>query len=169
MAFAFRHQPLRIVYLTGSVILLLFVRLPFWTVTNIIPAWRPRRSWTLWRTLVVNIFRVYVNIMYNTELVAVQSIEQCAVDSEKNGFVWVDPAPELVVSEIKQMAEHNQVEAVKTGGFWYGPRGPNGAVGLKALKNEKVIYHMHGLSPPLVAYITLCLIRPTCRRRIRGA
>ncbi|TFY69113.1 hypothetical protein EVJ58_g611 [Rhodofomes roseus] len=82
--------------------------------------------------------------MYNTEPMGGQSLEQCAVDAEKTGFVWVDPAPELVVGEVKQMAEDNQVEAVKTGGFWYGPRSPNGAVGQKALKGEKLIYHMHG-------------------------
>lgn len=154
MSFAFRHQPLKAIYLTGSAILLLFIRLPFWTVASIIPAWRPRRSWTLGRILMVNVLRSYINILYDTELMSAHPIEQYAADAENTGFVWVDPTPELVIGEIKQMAEHNQVEAVKTGGFWYGPRSPNGAVGQKALKNEKVIYHMHGSPPSVIACLT---------------
>lgn len=35
--------------------------------------------------------RVYVNIMYNTELMAVQSIEQCTVDAEKTGLSALIP------------------------------------------------------------------------------
>ena len=169
MSFAFRRQPLKAIYLAGSVVLLLFVRLPFWIVANIVPAWRPRHSWSLGRTLIVNVYRVYINIIYNTELMGVLSIEQSAVDAETTGFVWVDPTPELVVGEIREMADHNQVTAVRTGGFWYGPRDPRGAVGQKALKNEKVIYHMHGRPPLPFSHTKLIPHAYSGRRCIRGA
>lgn len=111
---------------------------------NLVPAWRPRPSWTLRRNLIVSGFRAFIDILYSTALMQPPSLEKAAQDAQKLGFVWVDPAPELVVGEIKEMAEANGVEAKRIAGFWYGPRGSDGAAGQKAEPGEMVIYHMHG-------------------------
>ncbi|KAH9934399.1 alpha/beta-hydrolase [Fomitopsis serialis] len=141
--FAFRHQPLKALYLTKTVASV-FIRLPFWVATNLIPSWRPRTSWTLGRVIIVKLFEAYLDFMYATEVMRSPSLQESSETAEATGFVWVEAAPDLVVGEILQMAEKNHVEAVRTGGFWYGPRGTDGEVGQKAAKGEKVIYHLHG-------------------------
>ncbi|OCH88430.1 alpha/beta-hydrolase [Obba rivulosa] len=143
MPFAFRHQPLKAIYLTVSILYLL-VCLPIWTIMGMIPGLRPRRSWTLKRTLIVKAMRTGLGIMFNTSLINPVSPDTYAASAETSGFVWVDPAPALVVGEIQDMAQINDVQAQKACGFWYGPRGPNSAVGQRASKDEKIIYHMHG-------------------------
>ncbi|KAK0203485.1 alpha/beta-hydrolase [Desarmillaria ectypa] len=144
MAFAFRRQPLKTIYLTGRVAALLFVQVPFWSVLYAIPAARPRPSWSLSRCLIVSVYRAFINVMYNTTLMASESPEKFSKEAEKVGFVWVDPAPELLSGEVKTLAEKNNVASERTSGFWYGPRGPDGKFGQPALANEKVIYHFHG-------------------------
>ncbi|KAK0449837.1 alpha/beta-hydrolase [Desarmillaria tabescens] len=61
--------------------------------------------------------------MYSTTLMASDPPEKFSKEAEKVGFVWVDPAPELLSGEVKTLAEKNNVAAEKTSGFWYGPRG----------------------------------------------
>ncbi|KAH9934331.1 alpha/beta-hydrolase [Fomitopsis serialis] len=141
--FAFRRQPFKALYLTKTVASLL-VRLPFWAATNFIPSWRPRTSWTLGRVIIVKLVEVYLDFMYATEIIRGPSLQESSETAEATGFVWVEATPDLIIGDILQMAEKNHVEAVRTGGFWHGPRGTNGEVGQKAAKGEKVIYHLHG-------------------------
>jgi len=65
-------------------------------------------------------------------------------EGETVGFVSIPAAPDLVSGEVSEATKVNNVEAVKTGGFWYAPNGRNVKVGQKAAKDEKMIYHFHG-------------------------
>ncbi|KAH9951158.1 alpha/beta-hydrolase [Amylocystis lapponica] len=125
MSFAFRHQPLKTIYLIGSISTLVFLRIPYWTATNLLPSWRPRSSWSLGRALIIKGFAAFIY-------------------PEKTGFVWVDPAPEYVVGELAELAQKNNVEPARIWGFWLGPKGPDGLVGQKPKPGEKVVMHMHG-------------------------
>jgi hypothetical protein len=40
-------QPGKGIFLTYQILNCLFVRLPFWTLISVVPALRPRRSWSL--------------------------------------------------------------------------------------------------------------------------
>lgn len=64
--------------------------------------------------------------------------------ADENGFVWVDPVPDLITGEIKGMAELNNVQPVRLGGCWVGKRGGDGKAGQRAQPGEKVIYELHG-------------------------
>ncbi|GBE78982.1 alpha/beta-hydrolase [Sparassis crispa] len=143
MPFAFRHQPLHSIYLVGNILILLLVRLPLWTLANLIPSWRPRPSWSLGRVLIVSGYRAFLDIMYSTTLMGSESLEKAALSAQSLGFVWVEAAPDFVLGEIREIADANSVEACRTGGFWYGPTA-SGEAGRKASPGEKVIYHLHG-------------------------
>ncbi|KAI1789469.1 alpha/beta-hydrolase [Ganoderma leucocontextum] len=143
MPFAFRHQPVKTVYLLGAAVYVLGA-LPVWTVANALPSTRPRRSWTLKRSLVVTILRNAAVIIYSTSLQAPPTLEACEKDAHALGFVWVKATPDLVVGEVHELAEKNGVEAVPTAGFWIGPRGPDGNSDYPAGSDEKVVYHFHG-------------------------
>ncbi|THH09623.1 hypothetical protein EW146_g8636 [Bondarzewia mesenterica] len=71
-------------------------------------------------------------------------MEKFAQEADRVGFVWVEPTPNLVVGEIRDKAAINGVQAIRTGGFWFGTKGADGQVGQRASPNEKVFYHLHG-------------------------
>ncbi|EMD35344.1 hypothetical protein CERSUDRAFT_116141 [Gelatoporia subvermispora B] len=145
MAFAFRRQPFKAIYKTFNVLYLL-VSVPVWALIAVVPAWRPRRSWSVGRTLMVKFIRAYIGLMFNTTLPPSPppAIIAASPSAQEMGFAWVDPAPDLVTGEIRDVAEINGVKPEKSSGYWYGPRGPDGAPGQTASKGEKVILHMHG-------------------------
>jgi len=143
MAFAFRNQPLKAVYMAISLLLLL-VKLPVYAIVYVFPQARPRRSWSTGRSLIVLVYREVVNIMYNTAPFLPYPPKSFSGNAEAFGFVWVDAAPELVTGEICELAKRNGVSAERSCGFWFGPKGSNGKAGQQASADEKVVYHFHG-------------------------
>ncbi|KAF8888379.1 alpha/beta-hydrolase [Gymnopilus junonius] len=145
MPFVFRTQPLKALYLFFTVFSLLFIQLPFYTIRYAVPSMRPRRSWTLGRSLIIVALQSFINAMYNTTLMTPSDPQKSAAEGEKVGFVSIPAVPsDLVTGEVLDTAKINNVKAVTTGGFWYCPKGQDIKVGQKAEKDEKVIYHFHG-------------------------
>ncbi|KAI0340622.1 alpha/beta-hydrolase [Trametopsis cervina] len=142
MAFTFRRQPFRAFYFFTNLTLLLFIRLPFWSLLYVLPSLRPRKTWSWKRSIIVQALRAFIDTLYATALPAAPVPDEST--ARKDGLVWVDATPELVVGEVKQFAETNAVEAVKVAGYWYGARDADGQVGQKATPGEKVVYHLHG-------------------------
>ncbi|OCH86779.1 hypothetical protein OBBRIDRAFT_814425 [Obba rivulosa] len=154
MPIAFRHQPLKAIYTTDSILYLLCF-LPVWTIVGLVPAFRPRCSWTLKRTLIVKSYRLLLGMMFNTAIIAPEPQDKYALIACESGFVWVDATPNLVVGEICDKAQINGVKAEKTCGFWWGPRGPGRELGQRASEGEKVVYHMH--AHPSNSPVVTCL------------
>ncbi|KAJ6551454.1 alpha/beta-hydrolase [Mycena capillaripes] len=140
--FRFRRQPQKSVYIFFNVLIILWVRLPFWTLRNLLPSWRPRKKWGLGRALIVEIINAATAVMIETNLPAPQTLEKLALSADKTGFVWVEPTPDLIAGEILHFAELNGVEPARVGGFWYELN--NGLVMQRAAEDEKVIYYLHG-------------------------
>ncbi|KAI9000461.1 hypothetical protein BD414DRAFT_504520 [Trametes punicea] len=149
MLFPFRHQPLKAFFIAGSVFYLICA-IPVWTVTNALPSWRPRRSWPLKRTLIIKLLRTAAKILYQIGVDGSPPLD--SFKRERNRIVWVEPAaPDLIVGEIRDLAEMNGVKPVKVAGYWGGPIGSDGVPGQRASPEERVIYHFHG-----GAHIGLC-------------
>lgn len=144
MAFAFRYQPLKGLYMLGSILLLLFIRLPVWTILGLVPSWRPLPTWSLGRSLIVQAFQAYVGVLFNTAIDTPARPHENAPDAVKSGLVWIDPTPDLIVGEVRDFANTNHVQAEKVPGYWHGPRASDGTVGQRASPGEKVVYHFHG-------------------------
>ncbi|KAI0052059.1 alpha/beta-hydrolase [Auriscalpium vulgare] len=141
MPFVFRSQPLKALYLTGAILTLLFVKLPFQVVRNLIPALRPRPKWSLGRSVIVSVFASFIEILYNTTLLSSPPIDE---DADSAGLAWVEPTPDLILGDVRNAASINKVEPSRIAGFWYGARGTSGKTGQKASPEETVLYHFHG-------------------------
>jgi hypothetical protein len=143
MVFSYRHQPMKTLYILVGAIWLL-VRMPYWMLHNLMPAWRPRRSWSL-RCFTVAVMDNAVAILLETALPANDSLENMAKTGQKMGFVWLDPIPSnLIVGDIQKFGEMNDVKPECIGGFWYGPRAADDTFGQVASPGEKVFYLIHG-------------------------
>ncbi|KAJ6617997.1 alpha/beta-hydrolase [Mycena sp. CBHHK59/15] len=108
------------------------------------PSWRPRRKWSLSRSVFVEIVNAATSIMLETSLPSPDPLEKMASSADKTGFVWVEPTPHLIVGDIQRFSELNGVASARTGGFWYGRKVSENLIGKKASPGEKVLYHMHG-------------------------
>ncbi|KAI0340627.1 alpha/beta-hydrolase [Trametopsis cervina] len=159
MAFAFRHQPVKALYLVGNFTILLFIRLPFWAIRYALPATRPRKGWSWKRSVIVQALRSVIDTFFATGLPTEPAPNEST--AQKDGLVWVDATPELIVGAVKQFAESNGVEAVKVAGYWYGTRDADGQVGQKAAPGEKVVYHLHGGAFLIGSARPSVLTRPT--------
>lgn len=129
MAFAFRHQPLKGIYMLGSVLALLFVRLPLWTVLSLVPSGRPLPSWTLGRSLILRVFQAYVGILYNTSVETPVRPQPDASNASKSCLVWVEPTPDLILGDIRDFVDANNVKPESVPGYWNGSRASDGPVG----------------------------------------
>lgn len=148
--FLFRRQPLKGLYLTYFVVSTFFVRLPYWIISSIFPASRPRRSWSLGKSLGVAGMRAYVNTFFETGLPFSVGNDPDQVARLPNaaelGFTWVPPLPEeLIVGEVKELATRNSVKVMKTSGYWMCNGLSMEVARQPAHSQEKIILHFHSM------------------------
>ncbi|KAI0309814.1 alpha/beta-hydrolase [Amylostereum chailletii] len=145
MSFEYHVQPLKGAFLLWTVFSTLLIYLPYWLISSLKPSWRPRSSWGWGRVFGVHVLQVFVHSAFKTGLpAAAQSSETAEKAAKDTGFVWLAPTPDLVVGEIKTIAESNDVQVQRVPAYWYGSRGSNGEVGQKAGQDEKIVYQLHG-------------------------
>ncbi len=110
----------------SATLLSVLLRLPIWALTNALPSWRPRRTWSFSGSVLVQAIREATYAIadpLNRDVWLSSTLEDCPRDARKLGFVWVEPIPdEYVVGEVREMAEVNGVRPERIGGFWYVPR-----------------------------------------------
>lgn len=150
MSFEYREEPWRRIHIASKFILLL-LKLPLYAILYVIPHARPRRNWSIRRSLTVLAARDFIDTLYDIDPAMLNrtpiepTTDEEIAQAEGYGFVWVEPAPNKIVSEdIREVAKLNKVTPAKISGYWYGRRDPYGKAGQKAYDNERVIYHFHG-------------------------
>lgn len=144
--FLWSRQPYKFFYLSYVISTYLLFRLPFWFLTSLVPALRPRATWTIRRTLLIKSLQVIVPVVFDTAAFkAVRADPHAfAKNEDEVGMVWIDAAPELVVGEIKKYAKINKVSAAQVPAFWFGDRDTvTNLAGQRALPDEKVILNFH--------------------------
>ncbi|KAJ6589904.1 alpha/beta-hydrolase [Mycena vulgaris] len=146
--FAFHRQPLKTIYLAYFLATTILIRLPLWTIIAAIPPLRPRRSWPFRRVLIFRAMKASVGVYFDVGFpVSIgQDPGQCAASStaRETGFTWVEPlAEEQIVGELKELAALNNVQAVRTAGYWFQAAPEDIGTVKKAAKDEKVIMHLH--------------------------
>ncbi|KAJ3555365.1 hypothetical protein NM688_g2614 [Phlebia brevispora] len=146
MALPLHRQPFKGIYYLSVFLATVFVRLPFWILIFLLTGSRPRPSWTFSRIVIVNSIRVVVSAIGTTHTWRdkIHTVEEFVDRADEYGLVFVEPVPELIQGDIKDLAARNGVEAVPIPGFWYGKRGDDGKAGQKAQSGEKIIYQIHG-------------------------
>ncbi|KAI0331841.1 alpha/beta-hydrolase [Cubamyces sp. BRFM 1775] len=140
--FLFRKQPLKTIYVIGVVFYTL-ASIPVLVIKYALPSQRPRRTWTLKRALTVHLVRSAVGkLIYGAAPILDPPLESYKKDAKR--IVSIEPTPDLVVGEIRELAEKNGVKPEKLAGFWLGPTGPDGVAGQRARPEERVVMHLHG-------------------------
>ncbi|KAJ7643124.1 alpha/beta-hydrolase [Mycena polygramma] len=139
-----RRQPFRAGYLLYQ-LLTAFVRVPCWALLALPRAWRPRKSWSWGRTMVVKYVR-------HTELIAEKvgivfpSPNHLAIVPGK-GFhgLWVEPIPQqYIVGKVKMWASIAEVSAARLPGYWIHRPGSTLPPEAPLMPGEKLVYFLHG-------------------------
>ena len=155
------RQPFKGIYILGFLTIMVFIKLPYWLVYYSWQPNRPRKSWTLYRTIVVQMLRSFawqlpfkVGVLTKRDLSL--EVPQEELESHNSRFVWI---PELekedIVGMIEEYAARAGVKSIAIPAYWILKEGTEwSATHEKARKDEKVLLYIHGgafmvCSPPL--------------------
>ncbi len=148
MAKLFDYQPFKALYLLYFASSFVFVKAPFWSIRFIVPANRPRKTWSLKRAMIVRALQELFSMRVTPrsklrDHLAAEIPDSQLVDSK---FVWIPPLPnDLFSGELRRVAEITGVQPTKIAGFWIlKSRSSQSWTGPKAKPGEKTILHMHG-------------------------
>ncbi|KAH0588382.1 hypothetical protein H2248_004239 [Termitomyces sp. 'cryptogamus'] len=143
MLYRYRHQPLKAVYLTGQFIVTL-LRIPLWILLSIPRSWRPRKSWSLKRAVLVKFVRFFMGLSAKTgPIINHPNYKAITLGPGINGL-WVDPVPKLITGKLEMWMKATSVTPVRIPGYWTHKKGCDIKVGVTPLLGEKVLYHLHG-------------------------
>lgn len=124
---------------------LLFAKIPTWSLWYLIPAHRPRPTWSIKRAVIVRtikeLFTLKVKLGDGS-----RSPYREVPDSELKDakFVWVEGIPdELFVGEIRHLADTTGPRPERRAGYWLLKNGV-AYPGPQARPGEKTILHLHG-------------------------
>ncbi|KZO97106.1 alpha/beta-hydrolase [Calocera viscosa TUFC12733] len=143
--FRYRSLPWKILYLATVIPLALFVQLPWLCLLHLFPSRRPRRSWSLLRTLTVFAVRIFCTTLYDIgfEFMYTDPTERPR-NAEKRGWVRIPAVPQKIQGDILELAKKNKVDIdCPIGGYWFGDCGPDGTAGQLAGEGEKVMLYFH--------------------------
>ena len=165
MAPLLHHQPFKAIYLFGFAGIMVFIRLPYWLIYYSWRPNRPRKGWTLHRTINVQMVRKIsqlpfkVGVLSNRDLSL--EVPQKELERYNSRFVWI---PELekedIVGMVGEHAARAGVEPIAVPVYWILKDGSKWSPAYeKAQKDEKVILYIHG-----GAFMVRFFLLPPCPR-----
>ena len=150
MAPLLHRQPFKLIYLIGFLVVMTFVQLPYWLVYYSWRPNRPRKTWTLHRTISAWMIRkltqlpTTAGVLTNRDLSL--EVPQKELRRYNSRFVWI---PELgkedVVGVVGEYAARAGVESITIPAYWILKDGVKWSPAYeKAQKDEKVALYFHG-------------------------
>ncbi|KAL1745693.1 Alpha/Beta hydrolase protein [Schizophyllum fasciatum] len=143
-AFLWRHQPFRAIYILWKLYTTGIFWIPLWVTVAVIPFFRPRRSWSVVKTIKVQLIRRLGDVSAVTGPLFSEPDHTDIVPTADGAGVWVNPAPDLIIGPVKLWASITGVLPARIPGYWMHPRGSTKAVGAPPVAGEKVLYSLHG-------------------------
>ncbi|KAI0664480.1 alpha/beta-hydrolase [Cubamyces menziesii] len=146
------RQPFKSLYLVYVATSLVFVKLPIWTLYYLPRSTRPRRAWSLKRTLIVRTIQTLFATGRTVDMrggakpaVADKLDDADKVLRDANAkSAWIEPIPEeLFCGELRRYAEITGVAPVRIPGYWMLKKGYEWT-SHKAMPGEKTVLHFHG-------------------------
>ncbi|KAJ8496084.1 hypothetical protein ONZ51_g1350 [Trametes cubensis] len=126
------RQPFKSLYLVYVATSLVFVKLPIWTLYYLPRSTRPRRAWSLKRTLIVRTIQTLFATGRTVDMrggakpaVADKLDDADKVLRDANAkSAWIEPIPEeLFCGELRRYAEITGVAPVRIPGYWMLKKG----------------------------------------------
>jgi len=150
MAPFLHHQPFKVIYLLGFFAFMVTIQLPCWLIYYSWRPNRPRKRWTLYRTISVRMLRkltklpLKIGLLTNRDLSL--EVPQEELGSFNSRFVWI---PELEKEDIVGIvAEHVArvgIKSIAIPAYWILKDGAEWSPAYgKAREDEKVILYLHG-------------------------
>ena len=150
MAPLLRRQPFKTIYILAFLVVMVSIQLPCWLIYYSRRSNRPRKTWTLQRTIGIRMIRrlgqlpLIVGLLNNRDLSL--EVPQKELESFNARFVWV---PELekedVVGIVEKHAMRAGIKSVAIPAYWILKDGAKWSPEYeKARKDEKVILYLHG-------------------------
>jgi len=142
--YAFRHQPIRGLYLTYQAFSTLFIRVPIWVIAYLPKRWRPRPSWTLKRCVILQLLKRFMHVRSRVGEIFPTPNHLAIAEGPGVKGVWVEAAPHLITGDIETWASIANVKPSRIPGYWLDRPGADIPIGQKPLPGEKVLYSLHG-------------------------
>ncbi|KAI9453158.1 alpha/beta-hydrolase [Lactarius psammicola] len=139
-----RHHPLKGLYLTVELTTTLFFRLPSWVFGNLPRASRPRPSWSLKKSVLIRAIDHLNVVEGRTDSLLFFGDHLTVVEGPDVKYVWVEPTPQLLNTEIRNLADAAKVAAATIPGYWMEKANTNTDIGAPPRPGEKVVYSLHG-------------------------
>jgi hypothetical protein len=144
------RNPLRVLFILGYLITIPLIRLPFWLVYYSWRPNRPRKSWTLHRTINAQILRRFTKLSMKMGLVdgrdPLLEVPQEELEPLNARFVWIpELGEEYIVGVIAAHADQARVKSIAVPAYWMLKEGTKWSPEYdKAGEGEKVILYFHG-------------------------
>ena len=145
------RQPFKGIYILGCFVFMVFIQLPWWLIYYSWRPNRPRRTWTLYRTINVKTLRnVGQSLPFKAGVFTKRDLSlevpQKELEPLRSRFVWI---PELEKKDITGMVEEYAaragVKSVAIPAYWILKEGAKWSSTYdKARKDEKVLLYLHG-------------------------
>ena len=143
-----RRQPFKTLYIAYLFTSTLLFRLPYWCIRYAIPWMRPRRSWSLRKSITVALYRdVLTHLPEKLGLDA--SHHPPKSDDELRGAKYIRieglrvDSPEFC-GELRQAANRTGMRSQDVPAYWIFRPGTSVPKDPKAAEGEKVVLHIHG-------------------------
>ena len=150
MAPLLHRQPFKVIYLTGFLVAMIFIQLPCWLIYYSWRPNRPRKTWTLHRTICARMLRklsqlpTTAGVLTNRDLSL--EVPQKKLGWYNSRFVWV---PELeredIVGIVGEHASRAGVKSIAIPAYWILKDGVKWSPEYeKAREDEKAVLYFHG-------------------------
>jgi len=145
------RQPFKGIYLLGFSAFVAFIQLPWWLIYYSWRPNRPRKSWTLRRTICVQMLRhfawqlpIKLGVFSKRDLSLEVSQEELEPLSSR--FVWISELEKGdIVGVVGEHATRAGVKSIAIPAYWILKDGTKWSPAYdKAQKNEKVLLYFHG-------------------------
>ncbi|KAH9062343.1 alpha/beta-hydrolase [Lactarius vividus] len=140
----FRQHPLKGLYLTFELATTLFFRLPSWVLVNLPQTSRPRPSWSLTKSVLIKVVYHLRVVQERTDSLLFYGDHLTVDEGPDIMCVWVEPTPQLLNAEIRNLADAADVVPVTIPGYWFDKASMNTDIGASPRPGEKVVYSLHG-------------------------
>ncbi|KLO05516.1 alpha/beta-hydrolase [Schizopora paradoxa] len=147
--FSLKRQPFKGLYV-AICMLDLVLRIPWWTLRNLFPAWRPRKSWSIGWCLRVRAFKYMADL--RARVGPLDDLPDAKALRAGPGVLglYVDGVPQYITAKLKAWADLAGVSPVRIPGYWLHNPGSKLVMGEKPQvrsgdsKREKVLFSLHG-------------------------
>ncbi|EED82097.1 predicted protein [Postia placenta Mad-698-R] len=142
-----QREPMRSIYIALQAAHTCLILTPLWVISSIPRMLRPRPWWSAYKTFALGYVRywsVLGSVVERAGPITKEPDRRAIPDASGVKSVWLEPTPQLLVSDIARWAEQADVRPFSIPGYWYDKDGCDTPIGAPPEEGEKVVLYLHG-------------------------